>query len=172
MQHATASAVVREAADSCIRMLGKRRRIDTHRATVDDPRLPKYARDYLEAVAVLNGRIPADFERDVTDLLAAAGVFDQGLLLFRGLFAADAGDTYYECARCSRIHLHASGGICSGCQNRLRASEGDDLLHAEIERAMEMSLRWAEARSRATASACSRTSRSAPKCRSPTISTS
>lgn len=119
MRHASATAVVREAADSCIRMLGKRRRIDTHRATVDDPRLPKYARDYLEAVAVLNGLVPADFERDVTTLLTSAGVFDQGLLLFRGLFAADAGDTYYECGRCSRTHLHASGGICSGCHNRL-----------------------------------------------------
>jgi ATP-dependent helicase YprA (DUF1998 family) len=119
MRHTGATAVVREAADSCIRMLGKRRRIDTHRATVDDPRLPKYARDYLEAVAVLNGLVPADFERDVTDLLTSAGVFDQGLLLFRGLFAADAGNTYYECGRCSRIHLHASGGICSGCHNQL-----------------------------------------------------
>ena len=47
--------VVREAADSCIRLLGKRRRIDTHRATTDDDRLPKYARDYLTAVANLNG---------------------------------------------------------------------------------------------------------------------
>ena len=119
MGHVGASEAVQQAADSCIRMLGKRRRIDTHRATVDDPRLPKYARDYLEAVAVRNSLIPTDFERDVTDLLTTAGVFDHGLLLFRGLFAADAGDTYYECGRCSRIHLHASGGICSGCHSRL-----------------------------------------------------
>ncbi len=115
MRYAGASAAIQEAADSCIRMLGKRRRIDTHRATVDDTRLPKYTRDYLEAVALLNGLVVADFERDVTDLLTRAGVFDQGLLLFRGLFVADVGDIYYECGRCSRIHLHASGGICSGC---------------------------------------------------------
>jgi len=44
------SAAVQEAADSCIRLLGKRRRIDTHRATSDDPRLPGYARDYIRAV--------------------------------------------------------------------------------------------------------------------------
>ena len=53
--------------------------------------------------------------------MTAAGVFDQGLLRFRGLFAADAGETYYECGRCSRIHLHRSGGICSGCHTPLGA---------------------------------------------------
>ena len=48
-------------------------------------------------------------------------MFDQGLLQFRGLFVADAGETYYECSRCSRIHLHRSGGICSGCHTPLGA---------------------------------------------------
>lgn len=52
--------VHQEAADSCIRMMGKRRRIDTHRATGDDSQLPKYARDYLEAVANANS-IPPRF---------------------------------------------------------------------------------------------------------------
>ena len=41
VQHAGVSSVVLEAADSCIRMLGKRRRIDTHRTTADDTRLPE-----------------------------------------------------------------------------------------------------------------------------------
>lgn len=121
LRQAGVSALVREATDSCIRMLGKRRRIDTHRATVDDPRLPKYARDYLEAVANANGQIPSDLERDVTALLVSANVFDQGLLQFRGLFVADAGDSYFECGRCSRIHLHPSGGVCSGCHTPLGA---------------------------------------------------
>ena len=35
--------------------------------------------------------------------------------------SARASDHYYECARCSRIHLHRSGGICSNCQERLGA---------------------------------------------------
>lgn len=115
------SAVYQEAADSCIRMLGKRRRIDTHRATGDDNQLPKYARDYLEAVANANAIAPADFERDVTALLTRVGVFSQGILLFRGLFVADPGERYYECGRCSRVHLHRSGGICSGCLTPLTA---------------------------------------------------
>lgn len=115
------SAIYQEAADSCIRMLGKRRRIDTHRATGDDDQLPKYARDYLEAVANANGIDSADFERDVTALLTQAGVFSQGILLFRGLFVARPGERYYECDRCSRVHLHRSGGICSGCLTPLSA---------------------------------------------------
>ena len=109
------SAVYQEAADSCIRMLGKRRRIDTHRATGDDNQLPKYARDYLEAVANSNSIPRVDFERDVTELLSRAGVFSLGILLFRGLFVAEPNEFYYECGRCSRVHLHRSGGICSGC---------------------------------------------------------
>ena len=69
-----------------------------------------------------NGLTPADFERDVTDLLTAAGVFDQGLSAVpRALRRRCAGETYYECGRCSRIHLHHSGGICSGCHTPLGA---------------------------------------------------
>lgn len=116
-----ASVAVREAADSCIRMLGKRRRIDTHRATPDNHQLPKYARDYLEVVAGANARRPDDFIRDVSDLLAAAGVFRQGLLQFTGLLVRNPGTAYYECARCARIHLHRSGGICSGCHDPIGA---------------------------------------------------
>lgn len=113
------SVTVLEVADSCVRMLGKRRRIDTHRATVDDHRLPKYARDYIEAAANANGMLPDDLEREVVQLLTTAGVFDQGLLRFRGLFVADPPDTYFECTRCSRIHLHRSAGVCSGCHEPL-----------------------------------------------------
>jgi ATP-dependent helicase YprA (DUF1998 family) len=115
--NSNASATVREAADSCIRMLGKRRRIDTHRATPDNHQLPKYARDYLEVVAAANGRRPDDFVQDVADLLTAAGVFRQGLLQFTGLLIRNPGTTYYECGRCGRIHLHRSGGICSNCHD-------------------------------------------------------
>lgn len=109
------SPVHQQAADSCIRMLGKRRRIDTHRATGDDDQLPKYARDYLEAVANRNSISPDGFQRDVTALLTRAGAFHQGILMFGALFVADPAEQYYECSRCSRVHLHHSGGICSGC---------------------------------------------------------
>lgn len=108
-------AVVKDTAESCIRILGKRRRIDTHRASADDHRLPKYARDYIQAVAGRQGRVAADFERDVTDLLTTAGVFDRGILLYDRLFVRRPDNIYYQCPRCSRIHLHESGGVCTGC---------------------------------------------------------
>lgn len=119
IKHPNASTIVQQAADSCIRMLGKRRRINTHRATMDEPQLPKYARDYLSAVADHNHLDSVHFEREVTELLITVGVFGQGLLLFPGLFVSNAGEKYYECGRCSRVHLHVSGGVCSGCYGPL-----------------------------------------------------
>jgi DEAD/DEAH box helicase domain-containing protein len=114
-----ADQVLEQAAESCIRMLGKRRRITTHRATDDDPRLPKYVRDYLGAVANLNVRDPASFEQDVTGLLTRSGVLNQGILEYDRLFARGAGETYFQCGRCSRVHLHQSGGICCNCESPL-----------------------------------------------------
>ena len=113
------SHTVQEAADSVIRMLGRRRRIDTHRATTDDTNLPRYVRDYVEAVAKANGVGPNDLEQDVTDVLTRTGAFGQGLLCFQRLFVARPSEIYYECGVCSRIHLHRSGGICSECHATL-----------------------------------------------------
>ena len=110
---------VQEAADSTIRLLGKRRRIDTHRATADDARLPGYVCNYLEAVATANGLAADDLEQEVTDLLQRTGAFGQGLLRFQGLFVARPSETRYECGVCSRLHVHRSGGICSECHAAL-----------------------------------------------------
>lgn len=106
-------SVLQEAADSVIRMLGKRRRIDTHRATDPNPDLPAYARDFIGLVAAVNGRDPAAFQQEVVDLLSQSGVYDQGILLFRNLYLRRPPDFYFRCPRCARIHLHQSGGICS-----------------------------------------------------------
>lgn len=114
-----ADTVIQEATESCIRILGKRRRINTHRASADDHRLPKYARDYIQSVATLRGRLPDDLERDVTDLLTNAGVFDRGILIYDRLFVRRPDEIYFQCPRCGRIHLHQSGGICTGCEERL-----------------------------------------------------
>jgi DEAD/DEAH box helicase domain-containing protein len=111
--------VMQQAAESCIRMLGKRRRITTHRSTDDDPRLPKYAREYLASVAGVHGRDVASFEHEITDLLTRSLVFNQGILDYDALFVRRSGETYFQCGRCSRVHLHQSGGICSGCNSVL-----------------------------------------------------
>ena len=116
---ANVAPVVQEAADSCIRLLGKRRRIDTHRATGDDENLPKYARDYIEIVASTNGVSATDLETDVLHVLTSGKAFSQGILQFHGLFVSAGSETVFQCATCSRIHLHPSGGICSGCRSSL-----------------------------------------------------
>src|SRR3546814_12198528 len=95
LSYPAAAPVYQEAADSCIRMLGKRRRIDTHRATGDDNQLPKYPRDYLEAVANANGITPADSVPAVTALLTAAGVYTLGILSCGGRFLAYPTTQYF-----------------------------------------------------------------------------
>ena len=112
-------AVVQETADSCIRLLGKRRRIDTHRATGDDASLPKYARDYIASVASVNGLLATDLETDVVQALGAGETFEQGILVFRSLFVSVGSEDIYQCGRCSKIHMHRSGGVCSGCHSPL-----------------------------------------------------
>jgi DEAD/DEAH box helicase domain-containing protein len=107
--------VLKQAAESCIRMLGKRRRISTHRATDDRNDLPKYISDYIAAVAVLNGRDAAAFHQDVLGLLSRSRVFNQGILEFDQLFVRRAAENYFQCGTCSRVHLHRSGGVCSNC---------------------------------------------------------
>jgi DEAD/DEAH box helicase domain-containing protein len=113
------SPLAQEVADSCIRLLGKRRRIDSHRATVDNPALPGYAREYIAAAAAANGMTRDDLEPDVLQHLTASRVFDQGLLRFQDLFVANPGPLYFQCPRCSRVHLHPSGGVCSNCLSPL-----------------------------------------------------
>src|SRR5262249_19769831 len=74
---AGADPVLVEAADSAIRLLGKRRRIDTHRTTQPTPNLPKYVRDYLACVAQGAGRAQAVFDNDVLNVLTASRVYNQ-----------------------------------------------------------------------------------------------
>ena len=127
--------LIQETADSCIRLLGKRRRIDTHRATGDEDGLPKYARDYIDAVASLNGLPKSDLQERIIELLTNADVLELGILKFRGLFVSAASEAIFQCGRCSRIHAHRSGGICSGCHSPLadQATRGSDSRHDYVD---------------------------------------
>ena len=111
--------VVQETVDSCIRLLGKRRRIDTHRASGDESTLPLYARKYIGAVASANALAEEYLEEEVVNVLTSASVFEQGILLFRGLFVSCGSEVVWRCSRCSRLHMHRSGGVCNGCHWRL-----------------------------------------------------
>jgi DEAD/DEAH box helicase domain-containing protein len=115
-------AIVQQAADGVIRILGSRRKLASKNGN-SSPAIPGYVRVYLEAVALRNGRVPADFQRDVIDYLEDQGWLNQFVLQDRALCLQQPGDEFYECPQCRRIHLHAAGGICTECLSVLNAPQ-------------------------------------------------
>jgi hypothetical protein len=106
--------LVQEAADGVIRILGERRRLDTHTPS-SRTSLPAYATRYLHAVAAHNGEpAPNAFVADVEHYLIASGALNQNhyILNTTALCLLQPGNSFYECTRCRRRHLHRSGGIC------------------------------------------------------------
>ncbi len=114
ISHPAPRPLVQEAADGVIRILGERRRLDTHTPSTRTS-LPAYATRYLHAVAAQNQEsAPNVFVADVEHYLIAAGALDQNHYILRttGLCLLRPGADFYECPRCRRRHLHRSGGIC------------------------------------------------------------
>jgi hypothetical protein len=108
------SALVQEAADGAIRLLGARRRLSTHGAA-SQPNPPAYIAQYLAAVAQLHGFTPATFVADVVNYLTLAGVLTQHVLVAQNLCLTRPGTVYFECTQCRRVHLHGAGGVCTDC---------------------------------------------------------
>jgi Lhr-like helicase len=112
------NALVQEAADGVIRLLGARRRLSSH-AAPSQPTVPSYVARYLAAVAQQQGFTPATFAADVLTYLTSAGVLSQNVLVVQNLCLSRPGPLYFECTQCRRIHLHAAGGVCTDCGVRL-----------------------------------------------------
>jgi DEAD/DEAH box helicase domain-containing protein len=108
------NALIHEAADGVIRLLGARRRLSTHGA-VSQTNPPAYVAQYLAAVAQMHGFTPATFAADVLNYLNGAGVLTQHVLVAQNLCLARPGTVYFECGQCRRVHLHAAGGVCTDC---------------------------------------------------------
>ena len=115
-------ATVQEcAAASIVRMLAKRFRW----TPASDGRLqaPRDIRRYAQAVADLNGLDAATLLEDILTLLSDA--VDQWLVVPQRLYVltpvpgTDVCIDVFSCQRCGSVHLHASGGICTVCRNRL-----------------------------------------------------
>jgi Lhr-like helicase len=112
--------LVCQAADSALRLLGERRRVqDPPYTAVGAVAAPGFLRDYLAEVARVNGRNPAAFETEVTARIQAAGLVTSFLIDPMALRVQPAGASSYECTRCRRIHLHPSGSVCTDCQGQL-----------------------------------------------------
>ena len=110
--------VMQEAADGVIRLMGQRRRIDTHNSyTQDTP--PAFVAAYLNAIAQLHGRDPNDFSNRVLNFLATTGCVISSVIRMQGLCLMPPGERAYECPDCRRLHLHPSGGVCTGCLAQL-----------------------------------------------------
>lgn len=104
--------VVRQAADTAIRILGAKRRLIGQRRPLPD--MPAYLRKYLEKVADRNAVSPASIKQDVQDLLIRSRSMQPELLLdLRHLYISRPKEEAWECRGCRRLHLQPSGGICS-----------------------------------------------------------
>jgi hypothetical protein len=112
--HPAPRQLVQEAADGVIRILGERRRLDTHSPS-SRTSLPAYATRYLHAVATFNGEPSQNaFVAEVEHYLIASGALNQNhyMLNTTALCLLRPGNAFYECTRCRRRHLHRSGGVC------------------------------------------------------------
>ena len=76
-------------------------------------------RDYIASVALVNELLETDLEIQVIQALTAGEAFEQGILVFRSLFVSAGSEEIHQCGRCSRIHMHRSGGVCSNCHSPL-----------------------------------------------------
>ncbi|MGD0905043.1 MAG: DEAD/DEAH box helicase, partial [Terracidiphilus sp.] len=110
--------LLQEAADGVIQLLGSRRnRLDTHGAN-SQTNPPRYVTQYLQRVATHNGESPADFEREVYDLLHRSQVCNPaqtGVLFSRHLCLVRPSEEFHACPQCRRLHLHGAGGLCIEC---------------------------------------------------------
>lgn len=97
--HPAPDAVVQQAADGVIRILGSRRKLASKNGN-SSPTMPGYVRGFLETVALGNGRVPADFQRDVIGYLEDYGWLNQFVLQDRALCLQQPGDEFYECPQC------------------------------------------------------------------------
>lgn len=112
--HPAPRPLVQEAADGVIRILGERRRLDTH-----TPRtiaaLPGYVERYLQAVALQNAEPNTNaFVQEVHDYLINSGCLDPNHYFLRsvGLCLMRPSAVFFECSSCRRRYLQPAGGIC------------------------------------------------------------
>ena len=113
-------AIVCEAADSALRLLGERRRVqDPPYTATGSSTMPGFLRSYIEAVAPAHGRAAALLESDVRNRIEHGGLVASFLIHPMHLRIQRPGTSTYECTQCRRVHLHPSGGICTDCQGTL-----------------------------------------------------
>ena len=109
------------AAASIVRILAKRFRWTP--ASEGRGQAPEDIRRYIQAVATRNELDEAALQENILSLLGDA--VDQWLVVPRHLhvltpiIGGDGCIEVFSCQRCGAVHMHASGGVCTVCRNRL-----------------------------------------------------
>ena len=117
----TPDDVRQSVAASVVRMLARRFRW----TPASDGRLqvPEDVRRYLQAVADVNGLDQETLQRDIEAMLG--DVVDQWLVVPQHLHVltpvpgVDGCIDVFSCQRCSTVHMHPSGGVCTVCRDPL-----------------------------------------------------
>lgn len=107
------AALLRQAADSAIRILGDRKRFVGRGSGAET--MPGVLTAYLNAVAALHGADAKALQAAVTDLLQVRGAMSQYLLNPDALYLEQPHDQKFVCGVCRNPHLHFSAGICTDC---------------------------------------------------------
>lgn len=119
LEEAVATQVLR----SVVRILGATRRYQGTWFRYPREDAPKDVKDYLKAVAA--GRCDEERLLDavsstVTGSIAPGWILQTNPVTSPLRLVRALGDTRWICENCNRVHLHASGGVCSatGCHSR------------------------------------------------------
>lgn len=102
-----------------MRILGERRRFVGMRDPNDD--MPPNLRRWLTAVADANHIDEQALMARVEESLG--GSVQKWLIDSSALWLAPAGTQQWACPTCTRVHLHAAGGVCTYCRGALGAPE-------------------------------------------------
>lgn len=116
------SGLEEQVAASVIRLLAQRRRWNGS----DYPGQltpPGYINQYLNRVAEIRGYNREELEEAIQNIINPVldqwRVVPQSLLVLSPRLSATNQINIYICGQCGRIHLHASGGICTSCNSLL-----------------------------------------------------
>lgn len=119
--------------DAWLRVFGDAYRVSSNRYLSEETKpwtdsIPKRNRAYLLAKALR----PADPDLEVANVLLRLrelghydGIVDAGRL---GVRMTKAGDKYWRCERCSRVHLHVGLGHCTRCRHPLDVAKPDGVV--------------------------------------------
>ena len=111
------SSLLRQAADSAIRILGDRKRFAGRGSGAET--MPGVLTAYIREVAALHEADPKSLQAAIADLLQTRGAMSQYLLNPEFLYLEQPHGRRYVCSVCRNPHLHFSAGICADCHGEL-----------------------------------------------------